>query len=466
MEISIAEMQNVLGGELRMGCPPPRDGEMALTGTVVTDSRQVRPGDVFWALSGATRNGADFADDALRRGAQGVIVSQRRVEPWAGTFVLEVPESKLALWQLADWNRRRCEASVIAVTGSVGKTTTRQMIDTVLRPAGDGMASPQNYNNDIGVPLSLLSMLPEHDYAVIELAATARGEIDALARLAAPQIGVITRIGDAHLGKFGSPSEIAAAKGELLGALGRQGQAVLCGDDPWQRRLAAMSPVSVLWYGRSGECDLSAVEVRHGDGQLTFRIERQQFCLPVWGRHHLEPALAAVAVGLLYGRTLAETAEALAEFQPVPMRCEVRQHRGVTIINDAYNSSPLAAEAALKLLGEYPATGRRIALMGDMGDLGMYAESLHEQLGRHTVTAVGLDALWACGDHANDVVAGAIAAGMSPSRAVATADPLDCIAPLRHQLVPGDVLLVKGARVMQLERVVEALGDQPLARAA
>jgi UDP-N-acetylmuramoyl-tripeptide--D-alanyl-D-alanine ligase len=348
----------------------------------------------------------------------------------------------------------------------VGKTTTRQMIDAVLQPAGDGVASPRNYNNDIGVPLSLLRLCPEHDYAVIELAATARGEIDALARLAAPQIGVITKIGDAHLGKFGSQAEIATAKGELLGVLGRNGQAVLCGDDPWQRRLAAMSPVSALWYGRSGDCDVSAVDVQHRGGQLAFRVERQHFCVPVWGRHHLEPALAAIAVGLLYGRSLGETAEALAEFQPVEMRCQVFQHHGVTIINDAYNSSPLAAEAALKLLGEYPAAGRRMALLGDMGDLGVHAPHLHEELGRRTVTSVGLDALWTCGQFADHVVAGAVAAGMREDRTMSAADPLDCIAPLRHSLQHGDVLLVKGCRTMGLERVIEGLDEASYARAA
>lgn len=466
MEISIAELQSVLAGELRFGSPPPRDGHHALAGSIVTDSRQARPGDVFWALSGEHRDGANFADDALRRGAQGVVVSQRRIEPWAGTFVLDVAESKLALWQLADWNRRRCEASVIAVTGSVGKTTTRQMIDAVLRPAGDGITSPRNFNNDVGVPLSLLQLRPEHDYAVLELAATARGEIDALARLAAPQIGVITRIGDAHLGKFGSQADIAAAKGELLGVLGRSGQAVLCGDDLWQRRMAAMSPVSALWYGRSGDCDVSAVDIQHGGGQLAFRVERQSFCVPVWGRHHLEPALASIAVGLLYGRSLAEMAEALAEFQPVDMRCQVFQHHGVTIINDAYNSSPLAAEAALKMLSEYPAAGRRMALIGDMGDLGVHAPRLHDELGRRTVTTVGLDTLWACGQFAGNVVAGAVAAGMREDRTSVVAVPLDCIAPLRQSLQHGDVLLVKGCRALELERVIEALNETSHARAA
>lgn len=466
MDISLGVLKHVLGGDLRLGAPPPRDGVGATLGSVVIDSRQVRPGDVFWALSGKQSDGADFADDALGRGAQGVIVAGRRVEPWAGTFVMEVPESKLALWQLADWNRRRCEASVIAVTGSVGKTTAREMVHSVLRHAGRGIASPQNFNNELGVPLSLLQLEAEHDYAVLELGASARGEIEALARLAAPQVGVITRIGDAHLGKFQHQSEIAAAKGEMLGALGIGGQAVLCGDDPWQRRLAAMYPVSPLWYGRRGDCDVSAVDVKHQCGQLQFRVEQQTYCVPVWGRHYLECALAAISVGLIYGRTLAEMAESLAEFQPVAMRCQVLKQQGVTIINDAYNASPQAVEAALRLLSEIPTAGRRLALIGDMGDLGVHAIRLHDELGRRTVTAGGLDALWTCGKFAEHVAAGAVNAGMRPDRVTAVAEPQECLASIRESLLPGDVLLVKGCRDMHLERVIEALSEEALTKAA
>jgi len=466
MDISLGVLQHVLGGELRLGAPQPRDGVGATLGSVVTDSREVQPGSVFWALRGTQCDGADFADDALGRGAQGVVVAGRRVEPWAGTFVLEVPETKLALWQLADWNRRRCEASVIAITGSVGKTTTREMIHTVLRTAGHGIASPHNYNNDLGLPLSLLLLEAEHDYAVLELGATARGEIEALAKLAAPQVGVITRIGDAHLGKFAHQSEIAAAKGELLGALGIGGQAVLCGDDPWQRRLATMYPISPLWYGRGGDCDVAAVDVQHEWGQLRFRVEQESFCVHVWGRHYLDSALAAISVGLIYGRTLAEMADALAEFQPVAMRCQVLTQHGVTIINDAYNASPQAVEAALRLLSEIPTAGRRLALIGDMGDLGVHALRLHDELGRRTVTTGGLDALWTCGKFAEQVAAGARDAGMRPDRVTAVADPDQCLMALRESLVPGDVLLVKGCRAMQLERVVEALTEEVMAKAA
>ncbi|MCE9548642.1 MAG: UDP-N-acetylmuramoyl-tripeptide--D-alanyl-D-alanine ligase [Planctomycetia bacterium] len=457
MDIALEQMQSVLCGRLRLGNPPPRDGEYATVGPIVTDSRLVQPGDVFWALSSPRRNGADFAIEAMARGASGVIVADRQIEPWAGSFVLEVEDTKLALWQLADWNRRRCGGLVIAVTGSVGKTTTREMIDAVLRPAGAGFASPKNFNNDIGVPLSLLLLKPEHDYAVLELGASAKGEVDALARLAAPQVGVITRIGDAHLGTFGDQQQIAAAKAELLSVLGSESPAVLSGDDPWLRRLAGVAGPQVVWFGRSGDCDVSATEVYCCDGHLKFRVGRQAFVAPVWGRHQLDAALAAIAVGLIYGRSLAEVADALAQFKPVARRCNVLDVGGIAVLDDTCNSSPMAVRAALQLLAEHPAKGRRIALLGDMGEMGMHGPRMHFDIGKHVVTTAGADRLFICGEYAAQTAAGAMEAGMRAEHVQAIAEPLACAGRLREQIAAGDVLLVKGSRAMALDRVIDLL---------
>ncbi len=237
MQLTLADLHELLGGTLRQGRMPPCDGDSTLVGRIATDSREVQPDDVFWGLAGPRFDGAHFAEDAFVRGAAGAIVAGRRVEPWAGRWSLEVEDSHQALWELAAWSRGQFSAPLVAVTGSVGKTTTRQMIDRVLGHRLSGLASPKNYNNHFGVPLSLLGLERWHQYAVVELAASAPGEIARLARLARPQIGVITNIGQAHLGGFGSQAAVAEAKAELLAALPADGCAILNGDDPWLRQI-------------------------------------------------------------------------------------------------------------------------------------------------------------------------------------------------------------------------------------
>jgi UDP-N-acetylmuramoyl-tripeptide--D-alanyl-D-alanine ligase len=343
-------------------------------GRIVTDSRQVSPGDVFWTLRGPNYDGGDFAGAAFDRGAAGAIVRTTIPVP-PGRWALAVNDTAEALAQWAAWNRRRFTGTTIAVTGSVGKTTTRQMIHTVLQTRLSGTASPHNFNNHLGVPLSMLAMAAEHDYAVLELGANHPGEIAALAGLCQPKVGVITQIGDAHLAGFGNRRNVALAKTELLRALPPDGHAVL-GDDPWLRA-AADCPVSVTWIGAGSQCDVRAVDISSIRGRLSFRVVtgktagagdegddpgQVRFCLPVWGRHHVTGALAAVAVGRLLGFDLAEMAAALAHYQPMPMRCEVIEARGATIVNDCYNSNPTAMRAALELFRELDAASSSAAI--------------------------------------------------------------------------------------------------------
>ena len=352
------------------------------------------------------------------RGPSGAIVDVPNVKPPAGRWVLQVDDTTQALQRAADWQRSCFTGRVIAVTGSAGKTTTRQMIDKVLSSRFTGTASPQNYNNHLGVPLSILRWQESDAYAVIEMGASARGEIAELCRLARPALGVITNIGTAHLGSFGGPAAIAQAKGELLEALPSDGLAVLNGDDRQLRRIAERSRAVIEWCGRSGDCDVMATDVRSADGHLQFVVDQQPFSMPVWGRHHLTSALAAIAVGRAFGLSVAEISQALSDFEPPPMRCEVSSFGAARVINDAYNSNPLAMRAALEVLREDPSMGQRIVVCGDMRDLGTEAPRLHRQTGDEVVTVCGADLLVACGEHADDMVAGAIAAGMPSKRTI------------------------------------------------
>jgi UDP-N-acetylmuramoyl-tripeptide--D-alanyl-D-alanine ligase len=258
---------------------------------------------------------------------------------------------------------------------------------------------------------------------------------------------------------------VAEAKAELLAALPADGHAVLA-DDPWLRHVASPFRLAVTWVGRGRDSDLKATDVRSSRGTLRFRLGRVGFTLRVWGRHHLNSALLAVAVGQHMGLDLETIAHALRRFVPPPMRCEVTHSDGVTIINDAYNASPTAMRAALELLGGFSATARKIFICGDMAELGRESVILHHRLGDQAVTLGHADVLIACGQFAPHVIAGARAAGMSSRHARARPTPEQIAPALRDIIRPGNVVLVKGSRAMRMERVVQAIRGEPLLEVA
>jgi UDP-N-acetylmuramoyl-tripeptide--D-alanyl-D-alanine ligase len=456
-DLTVKQLHEIVGGRLRLATLTPRHGEHALVGDVVSDSRHVQRGDLFWGLPGNHCDGSQFAADAYARGAEGAVVSQKYVKPGPGCWSLQVDDARQALLRLAAWNRARHNGRVVAVTGSVGKTTTRQMIRAVLERQFRGTTSPKNYNNHVGLPLSMLAMDPRHDYAVLELAASAPGEIGDLAALSQPHVGVITRIGDAHLGGFGSLDALAAAKMELVDVLPTDGWAVLAGDDARLRRMAARSQAQIVWFGRSLDNDLVATKVESRDGRLDFEVDGTHMSVAVWGRHHLSSALAAVAVGRIFGMRDVEISRGLCEFEPAPMRCQISNIGGATIIDDTYNASPVAMKAALELLRDINAPGRRIVVCGDMRELGEAAGRLHRKLGDQVVTLCGADLLVACGQHSSDVVDGARTAGMPQSRTLAVPDVDQLLEHCQSVVQPGDVVLIKGSRALAMERLVAQL---------
>jgi UDP-N-acetylmuramoyl-tripeptide--D-alanyl-D-alanine ligase len=459
MRLTLSQLQQAVGGELIAGpaAAPPAMARSA--GRIVTDSRRVEPGDIFWALPGPRHNGGDFLAEAYGRGAIGAVAAGSTISPPPGRWKLRVKDGLQALTELARWKRVAFTGSVIAVTGSVGKTTTRQMLQSVLSTRLTGTCSPHSYNNHVGLPLSMLAMEPEHDFAVFELGASGPGEIAALAQLCAPRIGIITRVGDAHLAGFGSRTAVAESKAELIRALPADGVAILNGDDFGLRAVANRAAARIIWVGRGVDCDLTASDVEFTDGALSFRLEGRRFQTPVWGRHNLTSALVAVAAGRLLGLSLDDIADGLACFEPPPQRCEVVRTQGVAVINDTYNASPQAMRAALELLRDINCRGRRIAVCGDMRELGTAADGLHHRLGEEVVTVCGADLLIVCGEYAFNVAAGAEHAGMASSR-IAAFRRAEEIMPLLSQLVaPGDAVLIKGSRALGLESVARELRE-------
>ncbi|MGO8748414.1 MAG: UDP-N-acetylmuramoyl-tripeptide--D-alanyl-D-alanine ligase [Thermoguttaceae bacterium] len=461
---TLHDLYGVIGGSLKPPVGVGTDLDAVPLGLVVTDSRDVVPGSVFWALPGEHHDGAEFAGEAFDRGAAGAVV-HRPVDPPEDRWTIEVKDVHQALWNWAAWNRSRFSGTVIAVAGRVGKTTTRQMIHTVLASRFRGATITRNDQPRAGLALNMLRIERNHQYAVLELDGKNREEIGRMAQLCRPQIVVVTQVADGHPGELESPADIVESQAALLSVLPSAGVAVL-GDNPMLRRVARKCRAPIIWVGRGAACDVTAADVQWSQGVLNFTLSGCLFHVPVWGRHHLASALVAVAVGRSMGLDLEQIAEALACFASVPSRCKVLDIRGATIITDSAAANPLAMRAALELLRDFDAPGRKIVVCGDMSEPDHSAALAHRRLGGQVVTVCGADLLIACGEYAGDVVAAARAAGMPQPRTIACPTPEDTLPYLGQTILPGDVVLVKGTQALAMERVVEALHHYPRRRAA
>jgi UDP-N-acetylmuramoyl-tripeptide--D-alanyl-D-alanine ligase len=429
--------------------------------SIVTDSRKIRPGDLFWALAGEQHDGHHFLADGFRRGAAAAVVREDAIAPrdrrgHHDCPLIVVRDTLTALWDLARWYRESREAFVVGVTGSFGKTTTRAMIHAALDARYTGTQSPRNFNNHVGVPLSILEIEDEHEFAVLEFGASAIGEIRRLAEMAAPEIGVITGIGPAHLSGFGSEERILASKSELLEALPIGGIAFLSGDDPRLRQLAKRAERQVVLVGEGSHNHVRATEIVVDQNRLSFRVGSDRFNLAVAGRHHLTAALCAVAVAREIGIDSATIAAGLRSFSAVPGRCQLEQIGRWTVINDTYNANPASMQAACEVLREWKTTGRKLLVTGDMLELGERSDEYHRQLGE-SVWGSGIDYLLVHGSQAKHVIQGAAEAGWDAYRLAECKSFETMLAVIRCWLEPGDVILVKGSRGMRMERVVDWL---------
>ena len=465
MEFSLNEIAGVTEGTLVRS-----DGLADRPLRVVTDSREATSDTVFWALHGDAHDGHSFVDAAIANGAAACVVSST----WASQedrdlsgSVVKVADTLQALADLAAWNRRRWPVRVIGITGSFGKTTTREMLHAVLSQKFESLRSPKNFNNQFGVPLTLLQLGSHHEVAVVELGASACGEIRRLAQIAQPDTGIITGTGFAHAAHFGGQKAIVRAKGELAEAIPGRGLLLLCGDEESAEIHAARAACRVIRVGtgtgKEAVNDLTASEVVQAGDKLQVTIGDSVFEVTASGRHFARSVLFSVAVARDMGLTDDEIQQGLNEFVPVAGRCEIRRLAACTIIDDCYNSSPEAMQAAVAVLAGRETSGQRILITGDMLQLGEHASSCHRDVGV-TVAASGIDHVLALGRFASDVVAGAVEAGFDPQRVTAHVKLDQLLRQLNSVLKHGDVILVKGSRATQMERVIGWLETQSTSR--
>ncbi len=449
-------------------------GEEPGVAAFVVDSREAGPGSVFVACSGERADGHAFVADAFARGAIAALVERSPGGDWpvvdtrvaapphpfaALPLVIQVNDTLRALQTVAAAWRARLDTRVIGITGSVGKTSTKELTAAVLARRYRTLKSVGNQNNEIGVPLTLLNLRPEHERAVIEMGMYAQGEIDLLCRLARPVIGVVTMIGPVHMERLGSMEAIVAAKRELVAALPEDGAAVLNVDDPRVMSMAAHTRARVFTYGLDPAADLWAdgidsmgldgvrFTLHHGDEALNVGV-------PLLGRHSVHTALRAAAGGLLEGLSWEEIVAGLSD-SAAQLRLVVSDGpRGSVLIDDTYNSSPDSALAALNLLAELP--GRHIAVLGDMLELGRAEKQAHRVVGRRAADVA--DLIIAVGPRAATIGAEALALGVPTDHVHLVDDALAAVPILEETIRAGDVILVKGSLGMRMDRIVTGLG--------
>jgi len=423
---------------------------------VAIDSRQVQPDDLFIALAGEHRHGQEFIPDAISRGATGVIAEQPPVDLPQEVSLFQVDDTLAALQRLAAYWRGKHRVKVVGITGSVGKTTCKELTAAVLSSGYQVLKSEANLNTEIGLPLTLLQLRPEHERVVLEMGMYGLGEIRLLCQIARPQVGVVTNVGPVHLERLGTLEAIAEAKAELVDSLPSDGWAILNGDDPQVAAMAERASARVALFGESPQCSvrgtvLSTTGLEGISFRLTCDDESAEVSAPLPGRHNLYNALAAAAVGLADGLSLQETAAALAAAD-VPLRLRTLSGpQGSTILDDAYNASPTSMLAALDLLAELP--GRRLALLGDMLELGSFEEEGHRLVGERAARTTNV--LYTLGERGRIIAEAAQAAGHQQVRFLASKEK--AAAAIRETLSEGDHLLVKASRVMALETVIEEL---------
>ncbi|MFQ5842209.1 MAG: UDP-N-acetylmuramoyl-tripeptide--D-alanyl-D-alanine ligase [Thermodesulfobacteriota bacterium] len=449
------------GGRL-IGGPPGK-----VFGGISIDSRTLKKGDLFIALRGAKFDGHQFLQEAMERGGEGILIENESLTQ-KGTFdprgkaVIVVENTLRALGDIARSWREKHPIPLIAVAGSNGKTTTKEIIATLLEGSFRILKTWGNRNNLVGLPLTLLDLCPDHDVAVVEMGMNVKGEIERMTEIATPDVGLITNISEAHLEGLGTFEELIKAKGELWDTMPPDGVIVINQDDVNVMKLAQGHRGKSVTFGLDIPSDVMAREVRIEGAKgvrftLAVRGEEVEVASPMMGVSSVYNALAGTAVTTVFGLQLKEIKERLEGVKPFSMRMEiVRLANGATIINDAYNANPKSMELALETLSEVKEANRGIAVLGDMLELGQFSGEAHARIGEKVVS-FGVDLLFTLGESAEIIARKAREAGLNEGRVTVSKDHRDLLCRLKKTIRRGDWILVKGSRAMSMERIVLGL---------
>ncbi|MDR3457641.1 MAG: UDP-N-acetylmuramoyl-tripeptide--D-alanyl-D-alanine ligase [Verrucomicrobiae bacterium] len=432
---------------------------------VCTDSRAAKAGEVFFAIKGEKFDGHEFVGEVAAKGAAAVVVEKSKVPGLrskvpAGTGLLAVADVRIALGKLAAEYRRQFELPVIAVAGSNGKTTTKELVAAVLREKLAVLWSEASFNNDIGVPMTLLRLNQTHRAAVLEAGTNHPGELAPLVKMIAPKYGVITSIGREHLEFFGDVAGVAQEEGMLAELLPAEGTIFLNGDSEWADKIAARTRARVVRVGTGEKCGWRAKKIRLDKSGVTFQVEcgRENFAgeyrVNLLGKHQVTNALLAVAVGAELGLGRAEVQAGLAKCQPQKMRMQYWEANGVRVLDDAYNANADSMRAALETLCGLPLQGRRVAVLGDMAELGAHGEAAHAEIGR-LAAELKIGQLFTVGKNSVATAQAARAAGLT--RVIEFMDVEAAVKAVKNFLKPGDVVLLKASRSSRLERIAATL---------
>lgn len=447
--ISIKEVCSITRGVVR----GPIEPRTCVTGAVI-DSREAGAGSLFFALRGTSTHGVHYSAEAAQRGA--IVVADRASAEKHGAPMVVVDNTIDALQALSAHVRTTSDALVVGITGSVGKTTTRRLLTSVLSTVSRGIQSPRNFNNQLGVPLSLLQIQKQTEFAVVELGASRPGEIAPLCALSQPEFGLVTRVAPAHLAGFGSLDAVTAAKQELIESLPANSIAFLNQDDP---RVAAMSRAArgrVVSFGSARTSDQHCTIINETMERLFVRSSLGDFDVPVTGGHHVTSVAGVLAVAGELGLSRADIQQGFDQYEPAEGRMSVKTCGDITIIDDTYNASPASVTAAIRALSQWQPNGRRIAVLGDMLDLGEQAAELHHASGI-VLAGAAIDHVIAYGDHADNVANAFLTAGGRLHQVSVFQDASTMLAVLDCLVDAGDVVLVKGSRDMKMEAIVEVL---------
>ena len=455
-KLKVSELVKASGGRLIQG-----DLKKEISG-ISTDSRKIKKDELFIVLKGPRYDGQDFVQEALEKGACGALVVQSPKSKVQGQKILiEVKDTLKALGQIAKYYREKFNLPVVAVTGSTGKTTTKDMIALILSLKLSVLKTQGNFNNEVGVPLTLFRLSKKHQVAVLELGMSALGEIERLTRISSPKIGVMTNVGEVHLQYLGNVQRVARAKAELVYALGKDDVAILNMDDSYVRDMKKGIKARIITYGIRGRAEVVAEGIenlREGGMRFTLRIMEEGLPLHLrcLGYHNIYNALAAAAAAHALGMKKEIIREGLSQLQPLAGRMKIMKIKDLTILDDTYNASPKSFIAAIETLRDLSPKGRKILIAGDMLELGERALLAHKETGIY-VAHSGIDRLITCGNLAGYIAQGAIGAGMKKRRIISCRNKKETEERLSTLAKAGDTILIKGSRAAGMEEIIDKL---------